>query len=419
MAAVVPTTTRFYRYKVESLKIIFPNEGIHYSIATKLIQSIYIERDYDDDYFPIIRLNMSMDTQMYYKIVDNKTSVKFQLRLQKYIYDPKTGKDGFKADVFNEVFVVYLDENTPFLQKDDFKKAADINSFDKSGQTPVTVGGNDVSFFLFKEMDMFYSKKIVNAVITQATITDTIAYMLSATGFTKTLMTPLHQKEAFGEIIIPPFTLLGNLIYLERQFGFYNEGSVIFFDVDSLYIINKTPSCTAWRKGEYKRTLFNVKKSTDPTQFNSGSYTDDSQNTTFINIQPSDISVNTISVIQDQLEGNHRLLINAAGGATDNLRTGVEQRGDGTYKVMVNKYSNPFMVLAEKKRIETEGQNIQVTLNEIDVDTITPNKEFLFKFDDSEIDKRIGGSYRASKTQVILNSQGEYFKMVGSVMLKK
>lgn len=49
----IPVSTRFYRYVVESLDIIFPNEGIHYTIDGRLVLGLLIERDYDKDMFPL------------------------------------------------------------------------------------------------------------------------------------------------------------------------------------------------------------------------------------------------------------------------------------------------------------------------------------------------------------------------------
>jgi hypothetical protein len=186
--------TRFYRYKVESLKILFPDEGIHYVIDDTLVRGITIERDYENDFFPVIRLDLSLNTELYHKVIKNHLSVKFHLRLQKYEYDSNSVLK-FKRDVFNETFIVFLDDNTPFLDKSLYDESQKLTSnVNTPGMTPITVGGNDIAFYLFKEHDMMYSKEIINTVLTSANMTDAIAYLLSALGFMKTLMTPMENR---------------------------------------------------------------------------------------------------------------------------------------------------------------------------------------------------------------------------------
>lgn len=415
----IPVSTRFYRYVVESLDIIFPNEGIHYTIDGRLVLGLLIERDYDKDMFPVMKLDLSLDTTMYHKIIANNTSVKFRLRIQKYIYS-EDSKIVMKQDIINDVFVTFMDENTPFLDKKTFDAASELNSAASTkGKTPITVGGNNVSFYLFKEKDIILSKKIVNDVLANATITDAIAYLLATTGFVNTLMTPLDNTSAYNEIIIPPLTLQGCLMYLENQYGFYHKGSVIFFDLPALYIISKNSRATAWRRGENYKVIFSVKNSDNPNQFSTGSYFDEDQRSTFINIRPSDLNASTVSVVRDQIEGNHRLIINPALGSVNDLKTNTNQRGSGTYKILVNKYNNQFINSAEKTRIESDGQTFNVALMDVDFDAIAPNKEYSFKFEDGEIHKEYGGNYRLNNSAIYFQNEGEHFKMKATLLFKK
>lgn len=416
----IPTTTRFYRYQVESLKILFPEKGKHYEIDPKLIKSLVIERDYEIDFFPVIQLNVSLDTELYYMIIEEKLTVRFQIRLQKYIFEENAATAPVKKDVFNAQFVAYIDENTPFLNKAEHKAASEINSASTSpGKTPGTVGGNDLTFYLFRADDIMNSKRIVNTVLSSATMTNAIAYILASLGYTRTLMTPLDNKQSYSEVVLPPLGFLANLVYLENQFGLYHKGAVIFFDLDAFYIINKVPACTAYRKGEFKNTVFMVRDSTNSNKFTSGSYDDDKQKTTFINVFPENIQINTSSVAKDQIEGSHRLIINPFAGFTVDVRSKVDQRGGGTHKVIYNKYNNSFKNNAEKAKIESDGRLKVLAVSDVDISAFTPNKLFTFKYEDSAINKVEGGNFRIVKSVFALTSQGDYMKLDGHATFKK
>jgi len=414
-----PTSTRFYRYVVESLDIIFPSDGIHYTLDGKLVVGLTIERNYDTEMFPIIKLDVSLNTELYHKVILNNTSVKFRLRVQKYVYDEHSTLT-MKKDVFNDVFVTFMDDNTPFLDKALFDEAAKINSADSSrGLTPITVGGNQMSFYLFKEDDLIRSKNIINTVVTQATVTDVLAYILASAGFNKTLMTPLDNTNIYTEMVVPPLTLQGNLQHYESQYGFYYKGAIIFFDIPCLYILSKSTKCTAWRKGEYTKVIFNIRDSKNPHQYTTGSFFDEEGSTTFINVRPTDIKMNSASIIQDQIDGNHRIIINPSNGYSIDFKTNAIQRGAGTYKVMIDKFNNPFAVYAEQSEIESNKQIIQVALEDIDFEAIAPNKEYSYKFEDGSINKLYSGNYRLVKSTVFINNEGDHFKAKAHCLFKK
>ena len=414
----LPTSMRFYHYKVESLDIIFPSEGKQYPIEKGLIKSIMVERDYENDFFPVIRLDLSLNTAFYHKIIANKLDVKFRMRLQKYIYDTNNNPK-VKKDVFNTIFSSFIDEGTPFLDKKEYEEANKVAVLDKDGQIPTTIGGNDITFYLFKESNLLNSKKIINTVLSSANMTQTLTFLLSKAGISDVLMVPLDNKNNYNEIILPPLTVLGNMIYLDNQYGFYKDGTLIFFDIDCVYIIDKSGKCKAFRKGEYKKTVITVRDTINPQSLMPGSYDDTEKKIIYVNIDPRDVAISNMTVIKDQIDGNNRLLINPASGATAVIKPKTVQRGEGTYKVLYKKYNNPFINSSEQKRVESDNRVINVTMSDIDIDAFTPNKEFTFTFEDIVINKQMGGNYRLVNSNFIFVKNGDYFKLNGTATFKK
>jgi len=55
------------RYKVDTLVILF-NDGSTSTVEPGMITSIYIEKDFDNLYFPIINLSVVIDDELYNRI---------------------------------------------------------------------------------------------------------------------------------------------------------------------------------------------------------------------------------------------------------------------------------------------------------------------------------------------------------------
>ena len=410
----IPYDMRFYKYMVESFVILLPDDPNPITIEPKHITDIAIERDYDDDYYPIIRLSTILTPSVYYNILKNKLGVRFKLRLQKYIYD--TNKQfQFKTDVFNRIFSIYLNEDTPFMDESTYIQS---KSVEKSETTPKDLN-NEFTFYLFNEMDLINTRRIINKVFSNCNMTDVLAYSLGSNHFIEVLMTPLDNKTVYEEIIFPPLPFIGSLLALEQAYGFYNNGALIFFDVECTYFIDKNVKCTAFRIAEYTQTVFTIRDSTNSDVFSPGSYIDDVNKKFMISVMPNNIQMHSESVTTDQTEGNNLLIINPETGTVTDLRTNSIERRDGTYKVMVNKNNNTFCNSMAKIKRSENSKIITVNIGDFDTDMITPNKEFLFVFENQKINAEYGGNYRISKNIVIFNKQGEEFIVSGICEFKK
>ena len=74
------------KYKVESMDILFENGDIE-SIDSGMIQHLYIEKDFDNLYFPIINISAVIKDELYHRINKENETVQFRLKIIKNIYD--------------------------------------------------------------------------------------------------------------------------------------------------------------------------------------------------------------------------------------------------------------------------------------------------------------------------------------------
>ena len=243
---------QFFRYRLESVKMMITGKD-PIEIEPFRIDSMEIMKDYDNLFFPVFRIGLTLRNEDLYALIKNKTDVKFHIRMIYYEYEENSTKLKSKKNVFDEVFTTFLEEETPNLDEKTMKSVKEVNNKTDEDRD-LNDFGSFIELYLFKEKDLNVGKSSVNYVFSIAKLDDVISFMLSKNGMKKVLMTPLEYKKNFPEIWVPPTTLIGGLYHLEQQYGFYSTYSTVFFDIDAMYILSKIMPCTAWRSGEKKRT---------------------------------------------------------------------------------------------------------------------------------------------------------------------
>lgn len=380
------------------------------------INGLTIEKDYDNDLFPIMHVNLIIRPMTYYKIVKNKTTVKFRMKLESYKFEPSVESSKFKKVVFNEIFSIFVDDNTPFFQEDSYKRMKEI----ERDETPITDFSKSYDLYLFKDSDMNIAKKKLNYVLSSANMADTLAYHFSKIGLTKVLMTPIHNSRTFTEIVIPPLKLDELIYYMERLYGFYPEGVLLFLDYDCTYFINKSPTCKAFRPNEYKQTIVTVRKALSTDNSRVGNYYDDKLKQYFLNIPKQDVYLTTNSVIENQVNGNNIIILDTAGNDASAVDAKTESRGGSADNIIINNYGTCgySKSIMHARKVE-EANILEATASDFDMDCMSPNKEFVFIFEDTALNKVHGSRHRLSRIQYNFYRAGKEYGISANMLFKK
>ena len=135
------------------------------------------------------------------------------------------------------------------------------------------------------------------------------------------------------------------------------------------------------------------------------------------NITKNAINVMSSSITEDAIIGNNTIMVNSITGESTTIdSTSIDRTGN--YKVMVNKYDNPFIIEAEKNDNE-DSFICQINLKEFDIRAFTPNKEFLVHYEDERSNKEYGGVYRLTKMEFVFGKDGSMFTVSGLMTLKR
>lgn len=398
----------YYRYMITACDILIPNKDT-IRLTTANILGFTIEKDFDNDFFPIFDLKLNINYSQYYTIIENKTTVKFKVKLEKFMYKDDAVIN-YKETVFDTIFSIFIDDNSSFLDKELYETSVKTLG---SVENRITH-----DFYLFKDNDITSSKKVINRVARRAHMTDCIIYLLSTSGANNVLMSPLENNSIYDDIILPPTTVIQSLKYLEKQYGFYSHGALFFYDFDMVYFINKRAECTAYRTGEYKEVIIQIYKTLNSNAQTPGNFKDTKTKTYTLHISRGNVRMTTESMINEQTEGKNITVVDTKNNTSTTVTPNIQSRND-TNNTIVNNFHNPYL----NKMIENakyENDNI-VTLDiyDVDIGCLTPNKKFLLSFEDKSIDQKHKGNYRLNHLLITFTKNGDFFISNGVIQLKK
>ena len=405
---------QYFRYRLESVKMIIPGKD-PIEIEPFRVDSMDIMKDYDNLFFPVFRIGLTLRNEDLYALIKNKTDVKFHIRMIYYEYEENSSRLKSKKNVFDEIFTTFLEEETPNLDEKTMKSVKDVNRKTDEDRD-LNDFGSFIELYLFKEKDLNVGKASVNYVFKNCRVSDAVGFLLSKNGMKKVLMTPLENRNPISEIWVPPTTVIGGLYHLEQQYGFYSTYATVFFDIDAMYILSRKMPCTAWRSGEKKRTTLIVASDLAAESFYTGTYEDNGN--IMVNVTKNAVVFNNSSVVSDQISGNNMLVVDQNTGDVTKVKSNTVQRGSGNYQVMVNAYSNPFLTKCEEFNRTENSKVVTINISDFDLSMFTPNKEFSIVFKDNSINKEYGGLYRLSQMVLKYTKKDDDFMLSGTLTLK-
>lgn len=393
-----------YRYIINSVEIMIPKIDT-IVVPVGQVVDLRIEKDFDNNVFPIIHVGLTLTPTDIYNILDNKTTVRFKLRIDKCAYNKNDESFKYKENSFSSIFGIYIDDNNAQVDKELYRKTKAT----QGNVTDITDMYTTYDFFLFKDKDLDAGKHIVNAVLTDCNMSDILAYILNDSGVDRVLMAQPDNTKKFNEILLPPVSLINSIKYIHNVYGIYKRGLLFFMDTNRTYLIDKRGNATAYERDEYTNVHIFCYKSSNENTLAGGCYKDTKTHTYAINISRSNIDMKTTSIIEDQISTTNIVSVNPETGRKRNLTPNVPHRGDATERVVVNKYGNTFAEDEYSVRKEETESIIETVFFGVDIDILTPNKRFIFAFEDTTVQKRIGGTYRIKKVTFGFSKEGTEF----------
>lgn len=412
-----------YLYVVKDIQVLLPDGEENLIIEKNRFMGLDVEDNYEENYFPLIKITLVINSETYYKILKYKNECKFYLRIhKKYMKNEDKTKMSSEQKFLLDTFDLITDENTDDMlnalkekiSSDDYKKRK------SEGNVLDETDNNRVSFYLFKS-SIAGTKTNVNKILANANVSDAIAYLMSVAKIKNVLMSQPDNTKVYEELMIPYQSVLKSLGFLDTYYGLYKSGSIIYFGVDYTYIIPYNGKCSVTSSSD-KSTNTNIvipKSSNTLYSGKLGSVKRKNDESNYVIGDSTSINIMNKSISNNYLYANDIEVVDSYDENTETSKSNAKSKTENFVKVFQNKTENEFIGDMYTAQTNAKSDIISIRLQNFDISAFTPNKQFNVIFEDSKYTKKYNGKYILAGMSYSLNSEGNELLINGTIVLRK
>lgn len=392
-----PSQIKLYLYKV--VEFIAMNGGKNMDIPPHSITEINISHDFENAIYPVFRVNMTLTADQYYTIMENKNTIKFKLRIQKYYTAVSSEEKSLARDWINDTFSLIMDDKV-----EDIQKMGLDTKWSKYSSMPEKQDMSE-EFFFYRDEVATAMKNVVNNVVNGGNLTDAIGYICSSAGITNMIISPLENQKTYSELILPPLNIHKALQNLDSQYGFYKAGAVIYFGIKNSYILNFKGGCTAFANNESQQTNFIFLEANQNESLESGMIMKNDGHAN-IHWKVTDVQINNQSITNDVVQGSNVTVVDASTTKITKSSSTAVTKGNANTQVVKNNTDNSWVSNTLTAQNNANGNVLTGAISNVDLDALTPNKKFTVIFEDSQLASKYKGIYMIMQEEIKLTSRG-------------
>ena len=410
-----------WRYSIKQVSVLLSDMTI-IEIPNERITQLEIEENYEEYYFPLIKITLALESDVYYDIMKDKLNCRINIRADKYYQTEDSSVKSLNKIFINESFSLIMDEARDDLSialkqeesKTDYKLKV------KKLKNDLESVYNTVSFYLFKD-SIKGTKQNVNKILCNANVTDAIAYLSTVGNLGQVLLAPLDNNKIYKELLIPNMSILKAFSFIDTYYGLYKSGSIIWFGLDHIYIGPYNCNGSAYVTGETPHTNIVVPKSTNSEYINSlGSvkkYND--KNSNYVICDYKTMNIMNESVSNAYINANTLEAVDSYDDKTTTTQSKAISKNGDFKKVYKNKTENDF--ISSMYAAQTNAKSVMITtkLQDFDISMVTPNKKYNMIFEDTNYTKKYNCEYVLSGASHTFLKDGEDFSINSTVVLRK
>lgn len=406
------TKWKIFKYSIGSLTLNIGDEE-PIKLEPTLIQSLYIEKDYDKDFLPIIIMNILLSDELNYKIYANQDTSFFNLQVKGETDNDGRGDDSIVYDYINDKFIVLPTQSTPNINQVELDNMKQSSTYGE-GQFTLQDVSTVRTYILARKSDLTSTKNIVNKVLSSSNMLTAVSYLMSKSGCSNILMSPPDNSTAYKELILLPIPLCNQLKYLDNYYGIYKHGALFFFDLDRIYIVKKDANCTAYDKTEAKTVEITVHGSDTGEFIEKGSWTDDKNRIGYIDISSADFEISDKTSTSNEYVGDNSLIINNNATNSDAI-----SNNSGSFNIITTSTHNQYCTQERQLRLKELSCVVTAMLNNCDLRLLKPNKKFKINSSSSKANKQINSLFRLSSLKLSFVKNGNLFTTIVQATLKE
>lgn len=402
------------KYRIVNCIII--HNDIRLTMDPTNILSIEYINDYESSLFAMLKLTLRVDVRKRIYMLANKREIRCKLEIEKIGYDidieePITSPES----LFDLLFSIYFNDDDENTDTETLNKRLTTNVSENESMSESIddenyyESQNLIDLYLFNPVLLKASRYTHNAIYTQSTLQDIIGHMLTVSKHNNVLMSRIENTELYKELLLPANPVYKNLIYLDQYLGLYKSGSVIYYDIDYLYILNTNGKLTAKYQNEWTETSFLI-PSLDQSIPGNAMIRQPNEKIFYPTISEKDISIQKPSIMKNVQSGSKIKLITTDGTELTDLTAEdtsyIDNRNTGvTYIKEENKYTGSVL----QSRMYENESIVYINGNNLDINAFKPNKRFHILFDDETKNTKYKGTYRLSYAYHVIRIESESF----------
>ena len=414
---------QFAKYRITKFDLIIPGRSEPYSVNPAHIGNWTIEKEYEKYFFPYLEFRCLVPDTVYADVMNNSVNVYVDLRVEYALFedlfelDPQESLYSYGV-IFDDRFYAFIDNQTPKVTDEspgEKQKQSLSNGEDDLRQESFD-NGRPLVMALYKADHIFKVNKIINKVLSKCTTTDAIAYYLQELGFSNVLMSPSDISKKYDQLALAPLPVVQSMLYTCNTYGLHKAGTVIFFDYDTIYILDKKLGCTAWVNNEYKTTyLASFPATSDNAILKSGFYSNGKEKYSLLNIVGDSLSVANETMFADQLIGGNLVVIDTNTGEVSQLQLPLDVNENSTAqtgepnRVVVFDQGNTGMTSHDQEALKQSQVVLSMVVENANIRCMAPNKDFIFTTDNPKYTKYCG-HYRIQKMSAVFTKKSSLYE---------
>ena len=410
-----------YKYVPKVLYLLYEDKKVELNFSN--ILSIQYINNYDNNLMNVLKLTLKMDYRKKLWLIKHRKKIKVKFEFAKMKFSPDLSSDEeYEEEFINDEFVPLFTENDNSIDSDLFVKvideAGDSDEVEDILRDNLLVSEHTIEIYLLKEELMYSARYPVNRVFTKDSLQNMVAELLTETNHQRVIMDKFDNEEEYYELLVPCLPLYKALMYLDQYFGFYKTGAVIFYDIDTLYILNskmEDPACE-----DDDETSVNILVDTEnyvtPGRGMIRKQNDDKY---YMSMSEKELNIMKHSRVKENDTGSDISLIVYNKELDDedrskefNFKAELEYLGEERMKKYINiDHQNKYADTLIKAKLEENESIIYINADNTDVEAYKPNR--VFKLIHAEESKE--KIYKQARYRI--SSIEHYFKPEGDGMM--
>lgn len=394
-------------------------------ISIKPSRIVYVCKDniYMTNMFPTLKMELIINKKDLFILQEHQTEVLANINLLSYKYNSNSeasSSDGEKMGTLTETKIELNETFEPIFEKNTFnskyrtEEYEDDRTFDSKDPTANTVtetmGINImVDFYSIKGISM--NKSLFNAVLADTNVGTALLYILNGSGVNKAIVDAPVNDHDYDNIIIPPHNLRAAIEDLHARYGLYENGILLYFDFDTLYVLDRFAQNHECEKKESDTTTIQIREGDiigKPLLDIQDSDNNDLIYDTALHLVASDESVasgeidgnmfmfsNYFMGINSVNYSNEKVNSAKAGAAAAVLKRNISTHASSGDKVILDydELNNPYNMASYFNTMETLKNIYSCSFKGACLSTFKPNKLLKLVFENVTKDNKFGGSY--------------------------